>query len=333
MFYFNSNMINGLVNDGVKLVAIPNVTTPIPQINTNLNPDNNISGVTMNSVNTIGVRLLTIAKNNPNRMICIVNSAVSNDIGYFSTNGGFNWNRIPYFDRYVWNSAISDDGNALFTTRTTSTSTIYYSYNQGTTWSSKSPYTNTAAARGLSCSSDGSIVFMGSLNSFTCSISTNSCVSFIQKTTPFYCMGGCMTSNGSRIWIGKYNDNNGNIILAYSDNLGSSWNIKTVANVGGTSVSSNVYCSSDGKYVLVTNGTSLFISNDYGVNFLQKTIPEVIFVYGISISKTGRYIALSSNTTFGNVLYSKDFGNTWSTISFPNQTSYMYAVGIEQIHT
>lgn len=80
-------------------------------------------------------------------------------------------------------------------------------------------------------------------------------------------------------------------------------------------------------------GTSLFISNDYGVNFLQKTIPEVIFVYGISISKTGRYIALSSNTTFGNVLYSKDFGNTWSTISFPNQTSYMYAVGIEQIHT
>lgn len=108
----------------------------------------------------------------------------------------------------------------------------------------------------------------------------------------------------------------GQFMVAVSDDVyistdfGATWIAK-----GFTSTWKSVACSSDGKYILVSNGTNTYLSNDRGNSWSATLGASVVFSSydeGLTMSNSGQYIyILQSNYS---IKYSNNYGSSWSTV-------------------
>ena len=142
-------------------------------------------------------------------MIGCINTASTDDVGVYSRDGGQTWTAVPYTSSYVFGAAISDDGSAMFIIRSYYLYAIYYTYDGGSTWSSKT--TGFVAFqpnyRGPAINSTASYVFLVNYASVAGAVgaySTNSCASWTEISLPWLSVSTCMPSDGSVVWIGKY---------------------------------------------------------------------------------------------------------------------------------
>lgn len=79
-----------------------------------------------------------------------------------------------------------------------------------------------------------------------------------------------------------------------------------------------VSLSSTGKYqtAIPVNGISVYTSNDYGINWVARTVVANLTWINVVVSSTGQYQTISA--IFNGTYYSTDYGNTWSKSTAPN---------------
>jgi photosystem II stability/assembly factor-like uncharacterized protein len=139
---------------------------------------------------------------------------------------------------------------------------------------------------------------------------------------------------GPKYWLsisisanGEYQcavDSNGNIYLSANYGNPKSWII--VYNIGSIpdydlnpSLSNYVAISATGRYITATNGSEIYISNDYGDTWSMKQQMNINKIF-VSISLNGKYQCVVS---CGDNLYrSSDYGQTWK--SFTDYESNVY---------
>ena len=323
MGYYGSKILAGQVNSRTRVVAIPSTTAPVTYIGTNLDDSLNTTGGTISVVGFIGLKLLCIAKNNPLCMIACLNSASTDDVGVYSKDGGQTWTAVPYTSSYVFGAAISDDGSAMFITRSYATYSFWYSYNRGTTWSAKT--TGLTAInpnyRGPAINSTGTFGFWVNYNSAgaVSVYTTNSGATWIEGTLPWTATGVCTDSAGSIVWISKYiAAGELPVNVAYSTNFGSSWTTVTVG-TGAVNTGINlIKCSSNGAILIVAASSGdCYISTDAGANWAKTTAtPETVDINTLTISADGKNVAFASSATNGRYFVSSDNGSSWVTHNF-----------------
>ena len=314
-----------------KIVGIPNAVNPVPYINTNLGTD--VTGNTITAAYTsIGIRGLQIAMNLPNNMIAFYNtSSATVPMAFFSNNGGFTWSPIPG-NNYQFNlgSTISDDGLGMFASRDYSPDAFVYSYNGGISWSATTAIANTNV---IASNYNGSLVWFVSYLGLTAGYSNNNCASFTSYTQPFLSANGSMTSNGSRVWIGRYSATNvTDVLIAYTDNLGVSFTQKTI-DTGVTHNFTDVRCSTDGKYLFAhpTSTTTGYTSSDFGATWKKVVLPGPSYLWSTSMSRSGKYVSYPDLSATNTYYLSQDYGNTWVTRSFTGLSSLIGTIAIAEI--
>jgi len=316
------------LNKSVRVVAI-STTSYVPRINQNLSETLDTNGTALPSAG--GTPLTSVmARDNANYIAVTNNSAGSVRVGHYSTDGGATFTAHPSSNGFCVGSAISDDGQFILFANSSAPSVMYYSYNGGSSWSSKNAGNVVGS---VCCSSDGSKVFMSPTSTVYSigNISTDSMANISSVTLPatgWY--GSCMTGDGSRIWIARYANVSGKQV-AYSDNDGASWTTVTV-DAGITSNHSQfIKCSKDGKHLIVgAPNADLYVSNDFGTTWTKKTMSENVYQLSVNISSSGRYMVCVSTVTNGRFFYSKDFGATWNTKTISASTTQFRCIAIEE---
>ncbi len=160
--------------------------------------------------------------------------------------------------------------------------------------------------------------------------STNFGVSWTQQTSP----PDFQNANPSRIRVsadGKYqlmNDGRTNGLgkLYRSTDYGVTWTSKNLTTVTGTvgsvAISSNgavqyAEISGTSEGLLTDTGSGgIYRSEDYGVNFNRVNTTDPI--WNISCDSTGRIVAATTNT---GVITSRDYGQTWATLTIAGATA------------
>ena len=159
----------------------------------------------------------------------------------------------------------------------------------------------------VACSGNGKNVVIGVLDGFTYRNQENT--GNIRKTT------------GSWIFYSSnyvYSDSYFNKSVLY-DAFG--YIIDNFSDITTTNPQTRQICmSSNGKYVsfiVETPGNYIFISNDFGQTFYQKTTNLPKYLQGLTMSYTGQYITCVNNN---NLYISNDFGKNWSNTTLTSRT-------------
>lgn len=328
---YKSSTFWSQLNSNVYVVAIPATTSPASRIRTNFNSTLDVSGNAATGVSFNGLRNLKISSANPNNMITVLNSANTDNIIWYSTNGGVDFSTPSTgITTHGLGASISYDGKVMGILRTHAIPTYYYSSNSGSTWGSVNP--SYALPRGLSYNNDGSKGFFVSGSVATGTLITN-VSSISNKTIPWAASDSYMQRDGSKIWISKYTDNS-NTVVAYSTDDGTSWNSVTVeAGSGVQSSAAAIDGSDDGMHLCLTPGTTqnhIYVSNDGGVTWNKRTIGATTYVFAMCVSRSGKYMAIASNSVNGKYFYSTDYGQTFSNTTISGVTATFGALGIQE---
>lgn len=291
------------------LVILHNTTTPTPYLSTTLG-DSFTTGTAISTMGGTSPRFIKIAANDKTKMVCIRNSATADDVAFYSTNGGSTWSSYSTQNSYMWGTAISDNGAAMFTLRAHVTEALYHTYNTGSSWTTVGSLSDTI--KGIAVNSDASIVYLCSGTLTTGKKSINSCSSFSSYTQPWYGHSMDMANDDSRVFLGSFNATS--VIVAYSTNGGTNWTQVTLES-GGSGWNTDVKCSRNGKYVFASRSLKAWVSNDYGNS---GTYTQVLSSYSdfhsasLSVSCSGKYMAIGSDTVNGRFYISSDYGVTWT---------------------
>lgn len=328
---YQSSRYWGQLNENVYVVGIPNTTSPVPKIRTNFNSALDSSGSAATDVSYTGLRNLRISSSKPENMVAVLNSASTDHIIWYSTDGGNTWSH-PTTGKttHGLGANISYNGNVMGITRTHASSVYYYSSDEGATWGSIAP--SFALARGLSYNNDGTKGFMVSGSVTTGGLITN--VSTISnKTIPWTASDSYMTRDGSKVWIMQYT-NASNTVAAYSTNDGTSWTTVTVESGSGIQTgAATMDGSDDGKHIVIYPGATqshIYVSNDGGVTWNKRTIGATSYGYSLSMSKSGKYIVIASNTVNGKYHYSTDYGQTFSNTTISGVSAIFGALAVQE---
>lgn len=305
----------------ILFVAIPAAANPNPYIRTTL-IGTSYTTQTALPLSVVGLRELRIARSNKNYMIASYNSASSAPIAYYSSNGGVSWTAVGISNTYMFGSAISDNGAAMIQVKSNTSYALYYSYNFGSSWTTKTTGLGTSQQlRSPSCNSNGSFVWVGNLTSPVNYYSINSCSSFTAVSTPFIVNSTCMHSNGSKVWIASSTTTK----IAYTTNKSSFTSISlTPSNTSATYIA----CSSDGKYILVSNDYYLWVSSNYGASFTTITPIALTDPSSLSVSTSGKYMSISARTIVGVSFTSYNYGVTWASTDFSGMSTRISASAV-----
>ena len=328
---YQSSKYWGQLNSNVYVVGIPNTTAPTSKIRTNFNSSLDATGSAATDVSFTGLRNLKISSAKPNNMVCVLNSASTDHIIWYSTDGGNTWNHPTTGNTtHGLGANISYNGNVMGVLRTHASPSYYYSSDAGATWGSINP--SFALPRGLSYNNDGTKGFFVSGSVATGGLITN--VSTVSnKTIPWTASDSYMTRDGSKIWITKYTDAS-NTVAAYSTNDGTSWTSVTVESGSGVqSSAAAIDGSEDGMHLCLTPGTTqnhIYVSNNGGTTWNKRTIGETTYVFAMTVSRTGRYIVIASNGTNGKYFYSTDYGQTFSNTTISGVSAIFGALAVQE---
>ena len=227
--------------------------------------------------------------------------AQNNGYIYMSSNYGTNWTQIwtnGLGIRNWYSISISDNGNKISALANGSN---IYMYN-GTSWASPSSYINGNSLNGLNwqsitMSSDGSKIAVCAFNDFIY-LSSNSGTTWTTITSAGnkFWKSVVMSSDGSKLAAVEYNG-----YIYNSSDYGITWYQTTAPQWFWISIS----MSSDGsKMVAVgynistTNGTYLYISDDFGLNWISQPSANLNLWNSVAISKNGLYITSVSTNNY-----------------------------------
>lgn len=307
----------------IKLVAIPATTSTVTSfIRTTLLGTNYSTGGSM-SLSYVGLRELRIARNDRNYMIASYNSASIVPIAYYSSNGGSTWNAIGINNSYMFGSAISDGGSFMIQIRSNSSYVLYYSYNYGANWTTKTSGLGSGQQlRSPSCNYNGSFVWVANLTSAVNYYSTNSCSTFTAVSTPFIANSSCMDANGTKVWIASSTSTS----IAWTTNK-STFNVINLS--PSISTATYIVCDANGTNILVSdNSSNVWVSQNSGSSFTVKPLPALTDPSSLSVSRTGKYMCISDRTTAGRCYASYDYGSTWITVNFSGMGYRISALAI-----
>ena len=328
---YQSSKYWGQLNSNVYVVGIPNTTAPTSKIRTNFNSSLDATGSAATDVSFTGLRNLKISSAKPNNMVCVLNSASTDHIIWYSTDGGNTWNHPTTGNTtHGLGANISYDGMVMGITRTHASPVYYYSSNEGATWGSIAP--SFALPRGLSYNNDGTKGFFVSGSVAKGGLITN--VSTItNKTIPWTASDSYMTRDGSKVWIMQYT-NASNTVAAYSTNDGTSWTTVTVESGSGIQTgAATMDGSDDGKHIVIWPGAThnhIYVSNDGGVTWNKRTLGATSYGYSLSMSKSGKYIVIASDTVNGKYFYSTDYGQTFSNTTISGVSAIFGALSVQE---
>lgn len=294
----------------ILFVAIPAAANPNPYLRTTF-VGTNYTTQTALPLGVVGLRELRIARSNKNYMIASYNSASSVPIAYYSSNGGVSWTAVGISNSYMFGSAISDNGAAMIQVKSNTSYALYYSYNFGSSWTTKTTGLGTSQQlRSPSCNSNGSFVWVGNLTSPINYYSINSCSSFTAVSTPFIVNSTCMHSDGSKVWIASSTSTS----IAWTTNK-STFNVINLS--PSISAATYIACDANGTNILVSdNSSNVWVSQNSGSSFTVKPLPALTDPSSLSVSRTGKYMCISDRTTAGRCYASYDYGSTWITVNF-----------------
>jgi len=302
------------ISMNILFVAIPAVSSPNPYIRTSF-IGSSYTTQTALPLTDIGLREIRIARSNKNYMIASYNSASAVPIAYYSSNAGVSWNAVGISNSYMFGSAISDNGAAMIQVRSNSSYALYYSYNYGSSWTTKTTGLGSSQQlRSPSCNSSGSFVWVGNLSSAVNYYSINSCSTFTTVTTPFIVNSTCMHSDGSKVWIASSTTPT----IAYTTNKSS---FTTINLSPSNSSVTYIACSSSGQYILVTNNFTMWVSNNYGSSFTTLSDLGLTDPSSLSVSSSGKYMSISTRTTAGAAFTSYDYGVSWISTTFSGMST------------
>ena len=313
------------LNKGIKIVAIPSAVAPVPNIETNFKSvatQAAISGVSFN-----GLVSMEIAHDNPNYMVAALNSGSTENVGWYSINGGVTWTAVPFTSSFVIPSAISANGKTMVIGRANTAGRAWKSTDYGSTWIDQNlTLLSIQTITDIAVDHDGTYVFFNqsvspSFRRILATADWLNGANYVSTSAPWNTYSLALAKTG-RIYITKFNDAS-NRIIAYTDNFAPAtvWTSVTIA--AGNSPNPRIRCSSDGKHVFYVSGVTnvFYISNDFGVTWTTKTMTTNVYVFGFGVSKSGKYMVIASSVTNGLYFRSTDFGNTWSDITLAGMST------------
>jgi predicted acyltransferase (DUF342 family) len=246
---------------------------------------------------------------------------------WISTNYGSTLTQVtgqPFSTLVVISVAISGDGSKM---AVCTGSSVYYSTNSGTSWSSAT----SISATYLSATSDFTRLYAyGTGGVF---VSTNNGSTFTSLSTTITYSGSTGSGNWGNVNNFKFamNSSTGQYGLAYfssniyyTANYGATWTIST--GLSGIGAGSYIGLSSSGKYAVIDNGGStiantLFYSSNFGVSFTASTVNDVTSLqsrYGSApCSPSGRYGIVGN-------LVTTDYGANWY---YSSRLNSIYSTG------
>lgn len=233
----------------------------------------------------------------------------------FSSDYGESWTRTNTESSWV-DVAISSTGQYIAKLRD---GVIYISQDYGATW----PYSYTTAspykANAICISANGQY-FFATAYSRTCYRSSNYGQTWTAPSSfpvNYNYAGNCSISETGQYILVAYDSNVANLCL--SSNYGASW---TLAN---TSYSTNgrTFMNKTGQYQAHCYSTSIYVSQDYGVNWsITLTVSGVTWKHCF-VSETGQYMIAVA--TDGTTYKSTNYGTSFTKMVV-SQTIYTFAI-------
>lgn len=218
---------------------------------------------------------------------------------FVSTDSGNNWTDTINTGNINPGLCCSANGQiAYFTT----SEKIYKTVNYGASWAEIYSFVFDASNL-ITCSSDGSKIFFVRPYSGEIFVSTNSGVSWVEKSPTIdpELVGWqsiCCSSNGNIIYVKGYSDNE--VYISYD--ACNTWSTITLNELAWDTINYNyVNCSPDGsKAIISTNYYDIYVTENAGSTWTKVTPdpvnPDSAFV-GSSISADGSYAYLAGKST------------------------------------
>lgn len=250
---------------------------------------------------------------------------VSNSFAlYISTNYGSDWNQLVMPDN------IDAGGDEISVASMSGViyiysvllSRLYKSIDGGVSFTDISPYTPMYNVGDVKCDSDGSHIVVAAYDTnFKTYGSSNGGSSWIDITpekpiTYKYWKCAAVNNDGSLIYIGAYYNIAGEVPgrLYKSSNFGTSWDeIRPAGDVNLPWYF--VECNSSGTVVVATTNTKVYISQDSGGTWNDRTPPQILAstMISIAINDTGDRIVVTGRS--GNIYTSSNYGVDWTEIN------------------
>ena len=315
----NNENITIFSHDGVNIFKNTYICSEILQ-KTTINSDFNIT-TPYHYLNNMGKVMNTIKSNlfvgDSGRKLAISNDGkymllpIANKQTLFSQDYGSTWNGLTGLSSQTDYKYAAMSGNAqyMFVRKG---SVTYWSSNYGLTWSLFTGVIATDNNNGIALSYTGQyIVYAGSdaSNNSKVYLSSNygstwsSVASFPTASTSF---SAAMSDNAQYISVLSSNST-----LLVSSDYGATWSTKYS---NALLSCSQVAISASGQYHTIISPSSIFTSNNYGMNF-NSTFADVSGVgfTAITMIGSGEYQYAVNNTD--NYLYrSMDYGSSWSAV-------------------
>lgn len=144
-------------------------------------------------------------------------------------------------------------------------------------------------------------------------------------TAPASVYSGCMSDDGAHCYYGRGNSTN--IAVYKTTNWGSSFTTRSLGTATAVQ-NTDVSCSASGQYVLAyqynSNPKGAWVSNDYGDTYTFVNMssyatlgPAAASTGNQCVSKSGKYMVLGNRDYNGKIIFSDDYGVTWSPIQTP----------------
>jgi predicted acyltransferase (DUF342 family) len=230
---------------------------------------------------------------------------ISGQQSLVSQDYGSTWNYLPGLSAqtdYKY-SAVSGNGKYMFIRKGSLT---YWSINYGTTWALFTGVQSNDDTNGIAMSNTGeymvyvgldvnsnSSVYISSNYGSTWALAT----SFPVSNTHF---SASISSTGQYISILSTNS-----YVITSNDYGSTWKI-----ISELSSCNQITMSNTGKYQTIISSTSIYVSDNYGMNFTCVNKSSSSTFTSISMIGTGEYQYIV-DSTIGQLLSSDDYGISW----------------------
>lgn len=233
---------------------------------------------------------------------------------------------------YGWSSAISYDGTMALYGRYSAQRRIKHRLlATGSEWFGIIP--EGPIIRSVALGDDASDVALVSSNYSTIWYSnSNNYTTFSERIGPYSGYGDVAISlDMASMYVVPFSSTNAEVSI-YTPPF--PWNTVVIQS-GLPSGEGQVKCSASGKYVLYSHSSGkVWYNNNFGTDgYWIEVLPSVSTKdpYTISISYHGKYMAFTDNTSAGVFYISRDYGNTWNSVTIPGCTNPLTAIGIQDI--
>lgn len=226
---------------------------------------------------------------------------------WLSTSGGDSWTNVV--TEYSGWSSMTSATDGQYLAATTEGSSIWTSSDYGVTWNTNNFLNRVSDWVSISANSSGEQMIAASAsNGVWISYSYGSNWTIWTDSVPLNWAG--VASSGPGLYVYAAAVSQGGVFV--SSNRGKSWSETSLSK---TTEYYSVVCDTTGRYVAVASEEGIYISVDYGGNFVVSPATQPYFWSQLSMDLSGQYIVATlqdTNVAVGNIWVSQNYGATWN---------------------